>query len=87
MKSAEKKELLCPFRHASSVTARAWMLCATKGMMIDDLVRWVRQQGADPRRILRIMRSGNRYDVRWLVDEQNGFLKLSYQGGGVHKQD
>jgi len=86
-KKAKGQEILCPFRQTQSMTAKAWMLCATKGAMIEDLIKWVKQQGGDPRRILRIMRSGKRYDVRWLVDEQNGFLKITYQGGGIHAQN
>lgn len=76
--------LKCPFRQTQSMTAKAWMMCATEGIMIEDLVKWVRRQGGDPGRILRIMRSGQRFDVRWLVDESNGFLRITYQGGGVH---
>ena len=77
------RKVVCPFRQDQSMTAKAWMMCAAKGVMIEELVRWVGRQGGDPGRILRIMRSGKRYDVRWLVDEQIGFLKITYQGGGV----
>lgn len=83
MKNKARQELVCPFRQSQSMTAKAWMMCATSGILVQDLVKWVRQQGGDSRRILRIVRSGSRHDVRWKVDEHNGFLKITYLGGGV----
>jgi hypothetical protein len=83
VKAKQVKQLVCPFRQNQSMTSKAWMMCATKGVMITDLVKWVKQQGGEPRRVLRIMRSGHYLDVRWQVDEQNGFLRITYQGGGV----
>jgi hypothetical protein len=80
-KKASSQELVCPFKQSHSMTAKAWMMCATKGVMIKDLVRWVEKQGGEPHRVLRIMRSGHYLNVRWLVDEQNGFLKITYRDG------
>ena len=80
MKKAKRPELICPFSHKKSMTAQAWMMCATKGMMIEDLVDWVKRQGGEPRRVLRIFRRGWYLDVKWLVDEENGFLKITYKG-------
>jgi hypothetical protein len=70
-------DIQCPFRETHSMTSRAWMLCATTGISIEDLIVWVKQQGGDSRRILKIMRRGELNGVRWTVDERNGFLKIT----------
>jgi hypothetical protein len=60
------------------------MVCATSGMKVADLAELVRHRGGDPRHMLRVMRCGRRLGVRWSVHERDGFLKLTYLGGGVH---
>jgi hypothetical protein len=74
---ARQKRLKCPFRQTRSMTVRAWMKCATTGISVENLVRWVNRQGGDPVRMLRIMRSGEMNHVQWVVDERNGFLKIT----------
>ena len=73
---ARQKRLKCPFRQTHSMTVRAWMKCATTGMAIEHLIRWVNRQGGDPVRLLRILRSGEMNHVQWQVEEGNGFLKI-----------
>jgi len=78
-KGAHHRGIRLPFREAGCLGARAFIKCMD-GILINDLVRWVSKQGGDPRRILRLMRSGNLYGQRWLVNEQNGYLKIDYSG-------
>jgi hypothetical protein len=68
-----------PFRSTGAMTTQAFMICM-KGVMIDDLVKWVKTQGGSSRRILRIMRSGCFNGKRWKVNEANGYLKIIYEG-------
>ena len=73
----KKPRIECPFHQARSLTARAWMLCATDGISVEDLIEWVKRQGGDPVRVLRVMRSCSLNGVRWSLDDRNGFLKIS----------
>ena len=68
-----------PFRQMNAMTTRAFLLCM-KGILIDDLVKWVKAQGGEPRRILRLMRSGTCHGKNWRVHEKDGFLKIMYEG-------
>jgi len=68
-----------PFRELGAMTTRAFLLCM-KGVLIDDLVAWVKAQGGEPRRVLRIMRSGTFHGKTWKVHEKNGYLKIVYEG-------
>jgi hypothetical protein len=81
----KSKELVCPFRQTKSQIARVWMACATKGMLIPEIVTMVKREGGNSHRVLRVLRSGELLGVRWRVDEANGFLKLTYISGGVRK--
>ena len=82
MRKREKSNLVCPFRQTKSQIARVWMMCATRGMMIPEVVSLVKREGGDAHRVLRVLRSGELLGVRWRVDEENGFLKLTYVSGG-----
>jgi len=79
LKKKRQINLDLPFKHASGMTARAFALCR-KGILISDLVSWVKAQGGEPRRILREMRTGNRYGKTWEVHEDNGYLRIVYKG-------
>lgn len=75
---AQYKGARLPFRSPNSIGCQAFAKCMD-GIMIDELMQWVRRRGGDPHRVLRLMRSGNLYGRRWRVDEENGFLKIDYR--------
>jgi len=68
-----------PFPHVNCMTAKAFRHCM-KGILISDLVTWVKAQGGEPRRILRVMRAGECRGKKWSVDENNGYLRIEYKG-------
>jgi hypothetical protein len=68
-----------PFYQMSAMTTKAFILCL-QGILIDDLVKWVKAQGGEPRRVVRIMRSGRFNGKSWKVHEEKGFLKIDYAG-------
>jgi len=68
-----------PFRQTGAMTTQAFLMCM-KGVMVDDLVKWVKLQGGSSQRVLRIMRGGVFNGKRWKVNEANGYLKIFYEG-------
>lgn len=72
----ESNPLKIPFQDGS-LTAEAFIR-AQAGVSIEELADYVRKSGGDPRRILRILRSGERGSKRWAVKESGGKLKLEY---------
>lgn len=76
-KEEKKPKSNSPFGQATSVIAQAFELCR-KGTSIKDLTAFVKKQGAEPNRVLRIMRSGSIYGKRWKTNEDKGRIKITY---------
>jgi hypothetical protein len=68
-----------PFYQPEAMTTKAFLICM-KGVMVDDLVKWVKAQGGSSARVLRIMRSGSFNGKRWKVNEANGYIRVIYDG-------
>jgi hypothetical protein len=66
-----------PFRQPESIISRAFELCK-KGVTIAELTKFVKSQHGEPTRIVRIMRQGQRWGYRWLVNENKGHIKVIY---------
>lgn len=78
-KSKQYKGPALPFHQIGAMTTKAFLICM-KGVMVDDLVKWVKVQGGSSTRVLRIMRSGCFNGKRWKVNEANGYIKVFYDG-------
>jgi hypothetical protein len=66
-----------PFKQETSIIARAFQL-AQKGSTIKDLTSFVKKEGGEPTRVLRILKGGSAYGKTWKVHENKGQLKIVY---------
>ena len=67
-----------PFKQASSIIARAFVL-AMAGTTINGLTNFVKKEGGNPRRVLRIFRRGQKYGKSWKVNEEKGRFQIVYK--------
>lgn len=71
------KGVILPFRQVNSLSHKVFLMCM-KGVMIEDMMKWVKRRGGDGRRMLVLMRSGTVHGKRWGVNEANGYLRIIY---------
>jgi hypothetical protein len=74
---APPKGVVLPFRQVSSMSHKVFLMCM-KGVMIEDMTKWVKRRGGSPQRMLQLMRSGTVHGKRWGVNESNGYIRIIY---------
>lgn len=66
-----------PFKQESSIIARAFVQ-AQKGIEVKALTSFIKKEGGEPNRVLRILRGGKAYGKTWKVHEDKGRIRITY---------
>lgn len=65
-----------PFRHKNSIIAKSFMMCLN-GTTRRKLIRFIKKEQGDHKRILRIFRKGEIKNRKWKWDEHDQHIKAS----------